>query len=375
MTRLNIFSDETFVAEGVKPDPLLYPFWREIPKNYYEFPWMLAHQNYAQKCHSLFELTSLEEADLAIMPFNWRTVRGERWRSKINRDRLRKGVEFSKLVESSGKPLVVFFSGDCSDEALPIPSTVRFREAMYRSRRQENDFAIPAFCEDPLDLYFDGQVSVRQKTPKPVVGFCGFSRPSSITRKGQELVYHSLMLSTQKRFGVSPYKGQVLRHKMLESLKKSTLIDANFVIRNENVFLAEKNFDERRNRRLEFMKNMEESVYVLCVRGSGNYSYRFFETLACGRIPVFVDTDCVLPYDFKIDWKKYCVWVDEKDVAVLDEKIAEFHENLSEQEFAERQQECYQLWKKWLSPEGFYSNFHLHFDGISANSNVPSRVL
>ncbi|PMB11082.1 exostosin, partial [Fischerella thermalis CCMEE 5282] len=74
-----------------------------------------------------------------------------------------------------------------------------------------------------------------------------------------------------------------------------------------------------------------------------------------------VDTDCVLPYDFKIDWKKYCVWVYSKDLPQIAEKVAEFHNNLSPEQFVELQYDCRQIWKDWLSYEGFFNNFWQHF--------------
>ena len=36
---------------------------------------------------------------------------------------------------------------------------------------------------------------------------------------------------------------------------------------------------------------------------------RFYETLAIGRIPVLIDTDCVLPLNNEIDWYKHCIIV------------------------------------------------------------------
>jgi len=72
--------------------------------------------------------------------------------------------------------------------------------------------------------------------------------------------------------------------------------------------------------RLEFLQNMIGSDYVFCCRGAGNFSYRLYEALCCGRIPVFIDTDCVLPYDFMIDWKKYFVWVDQSELPLIAEK-------------------------------------------------------
>jgi hypothetical protein len=106
---------------------------------------------------------------------------------------------------------------------------------------------------------------------------------------------------------------------------------------------------------------MVDSDYVLCTRGGGNFSYRFYETLSCGRIPLFVNTDCSLPFEQHIDWKKYCVWVEEEDLPHLGNIIREFHARLSPQEFQDMQLACRQLWLDWLSPQGFFANFHRYF--------------
>jgi hypothetical protein len=103
-----------------------------------------------------------------------------------------------------------------------------------------------------------------------------------------------------------------------------------------------------------------DSDYTLCVRGVGNFSYRLYETLSCGRIPVFVDTDCVLPYDSVIRWKDYCVYLDESEVAVIGERIAEFHRELSPSRFEGLQRDCRKLWEDYISPAGFFRNFHRH---------------
>jgi hypothetical protein len=112
--------------------------------------------------------------------------------------------------------------------------------------------------------------------------------------------------------------------------------------------------------REEYVRNMFESDYVLCARGAGNFSYRLYETLSCGRIPVFVDTDCVLPYDFLVDWRDYCVWIDHEEIDRAGERLADFHERLTEQEFADLQRSCRRLWEEYVRPVGFFSKFHLH---------------
>ena len=88
---------------------------------------------------------------------------------------------------------------------------------------------------------------------------------------------------------------------------------------------------------------------------------------------IFVNTDCVLPYDFAIDWKKYCVWVEESELSSIAEKVLDFHSKLSDREFVELQYECRNLWEKWLSPEGFFKNIYRHLNGY-AEAKSPQYV-
>ena len=119
--------------------------------------------------------------------------------------------------------------------------------------------------------------------------------------------------------------------------------------------------DARINARNEYVQNMVESDYILCARGAGNFSYRLYETLCCGRIPVFIDTDCVLPLESSIDWKSHCVWVEGSDVAHIGDQVAAFHASLTPAEFADRQRACRALWETHLSPQGFFAHFPEHF--------------
>lgn len=357
--KLKIFSDRQYLLDGMQPDPILAPFWSEVSGNH-QSPGRRACDRYIEIAHSLFEMVPLEEADLAIMPANWRTIRGDSWRAKVNKRALDLGIQFAQKAEQARKPVVVFFSGDCSDEEIPVKNALVFRMSLYRSKKKPTDFVPPAICEDLVEHFLANQLPIRQKHEKPVVGFCGLIGQDSWKRKLKTVVYHGAMLTRQGRMGVSPYKGQILRAKALDILADNPLVDTNFVIRNRSVFF-EGDLDQKQKVRFEFVQNMVASDYILCCRGSANYSNRLFEVLCCGRIPIFIDTDCVLPFDFAIDWKKYCVWVDEKELPQIAEKVAEFHNNLSPQEFVDLQHECRRLWKEWLSPEGFFANFYRHF--------------
>jgi hypothetical protein len=106
--------------------------------------------------------------------------------------------------------------------------------------------------------------------------------------------------------------------------------------------------------RAEYVENLVASDYVLCTRGNGNYSYRLYETLSVGRIPVFVDTDSVLPFGDRVDWRSLCVWIDEHELAAIGRRVAEHYAAHSDDDFVALQRECRRVWEEWIEPSGFF---------------------
>lgn len=111
---------------------------------------------------------------------------------------------------------------------------------------------------------------------------------------------------------------------------------------------------------MEFYNNLRDSDYVVCIRGAGNFSVRFYEALAMGRIPIFINTDCALPFDKEINWKKHVVWVEYKERNQVAQKVKKFHEELSGEDFIDLQQTNRNLWETKLTLSGFFNSFLLN---------------
>jgi hypothetical protein len=109
--------------------------------------------------------------------------------------------------------------------------------------------------------------------------------------------------------------------------------------------------------RAQFLENLLGNDYTLCIRGAGNFSYRFYETLAAGRIPLFINTRCVLPLEDEIDWRTHCVWVEESELPRAGEILRQFHERITPEQFLDLQRRNRQLWQEKLSALGFYRHF------------------
>lgn len=75
-----------------------------------------------------------------------------------------------------------------------------------------------------------------------------------------------------------------------------------------------------------YYRMIERSRFVLCPRGGGPSSHRFFETLACGRIPVLISDHLRLPLEGVLPWEEFCVRVPEQEFGRAGEYIIDFIE-------------------------------------------------
>jgi hypothetical protein len=337
---LSIFSDRSYLPAGAPHHILFFPFWGKHPEDPRD-PNTGRFDDYTKRGATVLQLTELEEADIAVLPADWSSYSGD----ARARGRAR---EFVVRAAEAGKEPVVFFAND-STEPVPLPGATVLRTSLLRSVRRTNEFAHPAWSEDFVERYLGGEVQIRRRDERPVVGFCGLVASSRL------LLPVRLALRRQER----------LRRDALDRLDDSPAVETNFVRRDRFLGGALRgtalDLDLLASSRREYVENMVESDYVLCVRGAGNFSYRLYETLSCGRIPVFVDTDCVLPFDFAVDWADHCVWVDESEIESIAEIVTVFHERQREAEFAELQRRCREFWEEYLSPFGFFANLHRHF--------------
>lgn len=353
--KLKLFTNACFLPPAAEHVFLLYPFWGK-PRENSQDPRRGRFDRFMESGHLLLELVqSIEDTDLVVLPADWS--------SYIGSEKL--AQECVDIAARAGKPCLVCYHSD-SAERLPLGGDHLFilRTSLSRSYRSPNEFALPGFVEDFVHSYFGGILPVRKKKTKPVVGFCGYAGPLNPSWR-QQLVWLKRRLLIKLK--LREPTGIFYRQTAIRVLQSSRWVETNLVLKasywggaarpGENNYW---DFVTMQKVRSEFVQNLEESDYILCIRGGGNYSYRLYEALSCGRIPIFVDTDCVLPYDFAVDWRQYCIWVPESELRHIDEIVADFHAALSPDEFEELQLRCYQFWREWLSPEGFAANLFRH---------------
>ena len=333
--------------------PLLKPFFK--PEGYTDAQRMTSY-GVSEKD---FQFTNhLEEADVVILTMAWN------YYVKTKQEEL--AIAFVEECAASNKKVIAFNEGDFGVRIPYFENLMILRPSGYKSKYTANEYALPSFIADPLKKYYQtDEVFLRPYLSKPVLGFCGQANPSSlnaIKEKG------STGLRNLKAYlGISKNEPQqllstsYLRASILNNLQKSSALKTNFIFRKKYRAGVTHDKDSHQTT-LEFYDNLRDSDYVVCVRGAGNFSVRFYETLAMGRIPIFIDTDSSLPLDDHIDWKKHVVWISKEEQTLIAEKVMHFHKSHSETDFIALQQNNRKLWESKLKLGSFFrAFFNQHF--------------
>lgn len=256
-------------------------------------------------------------------------------------------------AREAGLPCLFFRATDDPTPANP-PWGVVYRTSIDRERRTPCERALPAIADDLL-AECGGELRIRRKPDRPTVGFCGH------VGSPRELVFRRLAGLVLGGGPRDKAEGMLLRARALEVLARSGRVDARLIARTRiwgGASIHSRATDALAQRaavRQDFLDNLIGSDYGLSLRGKGNYSFRLYEVLAMGRIPLFVDTRCVLPFDDEIDWKRHCVWVDATELDRLDEIVAQFHADIHPDDFEALQAANRRLWLDYMTPRAIYS--------------------
>jgi hypothetical protein len=99
----------------------------------------------------------------------------------------------------------------------------------------------------------------------------------------------------------------------------------------------------------EFIDITSRSVFTLCPRGYGRSSFRLYEALALGSIPVYIWDDIEwLPYKDKLEWDKFSVSTNIKDIDRLPDIIDAHTPEIVKQ----KQKRIKELYKEYFTYEG-----------------------
>lgn len=333
-----LYIPEHLKRKGYHYSTLLYPFWGvQEMKNKIASTELFKMQNFDPAYYQLTKESA--SADYVLLPYNYWFLK------KRDPELISLYIEEAKKLN---KPLLIDAIGDTMKK-IDIPNSVVLRYASYRGRLKENDIIVPVFAEDLLVSHQSGEFKAKEKSKKAIIGFSGWSSFSLFTLPRTYIRNaHLLLLGVFISHFRAHTKGIFLRKKIINTFKKTEAITTNFLERTSfsgNVKTAQGDIDTLRK---EFVENILESDYTLCVRGDANQSTRFFEVLSLGRIPIFIDTDIPLPLEDKINYKEFCIFIDYRDIKDIDTIVSEFHKAVSPEKFKEMQKKAREAYKTYL---------------------------
>ena len=299
--------------------------------------------------HRLVE--NIEIADILIIPFPINYYHEKHKISLLN--------NYSHLCKKYKIKGFGFIGGDYGVEYPDLEHVTYFRMGGFKSKLSKNNIGFPAALSDYyLNLYKSNKIKIRPKSGMPKIGFCGHATSNILVRLYQILKYFKENLyrffKNPKRFDYEPYfQSAYERYRLLKIFDEAKDIETEFIAHSRYRGGARSNSDREKSTE-EYFNNITNSDYVLCLRGAGNFSIRFYETLMMGRIPVFINTDCILPFENKIDWKNHVVWIEWKDRHRIKEILKNFHSELSKHDFERLQLNNRQLWLNFLQPKQIF---------------------
>lgn len=248
---------------------------------------------------------TINECDAIVLPF------------KYSPDDLRV-AEFCSLGKEAGKPVISFYNDD-NAQVFDLPSNlILFRTSAEKSKMSLNERIFPVLVPDHKPASF----RLGDRIDNANVGFCG---------------------------QIEGIRGPIV-HKMIDTWK-----DFDFVPRSGFWAPEMSKLAARR----EYYRHMMNSSFTLCMRGGGNFSYRFYEALSFGRIPILIDTDMELPFEaaaqWSIKWDNHIVRLSYDRFMAMD--TAELESKLLYSKFTYSPLANRELWERYFAPESYIDMF------------------
>jgi hypothetical protein len=126
--------------------------------------------------------------------------------------------------------------------------------------------------------------------------------------------------------------------------------------------------EEIERQKHRYAEVIARSKFVLCPRGAGPSSFRIFETMAAGRVPVIVSDPWVPPAG--PDWENCAVFIPEKNVDRIDAILAAHEERFPRMAAAARLE-----WEQWFAPDALFHRMTEYLKDIVETRPAPESVL
>lgn len=210
---------------------------------------------------------------------------------------------------SQEKTLLIPDLGDFPKN-LNIKNAILLRHAVAPGENMNNKIIIP------YNIQSLSRTKLLRYTTVPKVSFVGY-RPTFLSpnRFIKSLSWHS----PHPLLNNASY----VRYKSIKKIVNQ--IENNFVIIRNYPNASIKNHEQFLIERKEYKDSISDSNIVLCPRGDGNQSQRFYETISAGRVPLIPFTKIIYPKIIeKSDFLQDCAISFNLCEKHLDQRVLEF---------------------------------------------------
>jgi len=101
-----------------------------------------------------------------------------------------------------------------------------------------------------------------------------------------------------------------------------------------------------------FIDITSSSKFGLAPRGYGKQSFRLYEILQLGTVPVYVSDIHYLPWSDELDWNDFCVPVNEDEIGEIDDIL----KSISDVEYNKLLENGKKVYEEYFTLEGMFKN-------------------
>ena len=216
---------------------------------------------------SKLSLTSnIGDADYVLVPHAWRYIKNN--------------MEYLVYLKglSHQTPLLIVNSGDISSKCT-LENTIELRMFLHPWEKINRKIVLPYPVKEK-------NLMIRKWKPIPRISFMGY-----VPKLGPGSFFGENLQGLRK-----PIKSSVYLNRKISVSKLNRLnLEFNVHIQKRSSYTSYTSNPNLNVHMLEFDTELTRSDYILCPRGFGNTSMRFFETLSAGATPILIDSGGVKP--------------------------------------------------------------------------------
>lgn len=286
-----------------------------------------------------------ENADWILIPVFITELLNQKGRSLI-----RNASEIAKKV---GKPFGLYSNSDFIVD-VEVDNAYLFTAGAYQSKSFQ--IGIPATLPgDPYKKWIGAKWEALPYSARPSVGFCGQATTQPL--KALKDLYTFSVAKIKNKLGLTlSNPGPVFlpafqRATLLKYFEKESRFTTEFILRNQYKGGA---ITSAQNAQVEkdFYQNINSTLFTVCLRGMGNYSVRFFQTLAMGRIPILIDTDCKIPFQEFNQLDRFIPIIPYEKRSEVADVVYEYFISKTPDELIAIQGKCREIWMEYYQKDG-----------------------